>query len=81
MRAFAAVNFSKPILIRGKLKGYSDGKECSHVNNEWTCFFQPMSACETTLLSTGKLIQIPDFRLPDEMTIPVNFRSYGLAFW
>jgi hypothetical protein len=58
MRAFAYLNYSKPVLIQGNIRGYSDGKQCDHVNHDWTCFFFELSSCQKELLKTGKNQQI-----------------------
>jgi hypothetical protein len=81
MRAFAAVNFSKPVIMRGKIMGYSDGSECKHVQNEWMCFFLPMSSSHDDLLKYGKPIDSPSFNLPDEAAVPPIFKELGFVFW
>lgn len=73
-------NYSKPVLIVGHIRGYSDGPECHSVNKDWTCFFLPMSACQSTLLSTGKRLDL-NYKGIDESVIPMQFRHLGLAWW
>jgi hypothetical protein len=81
MRAFAGLNYQKPVIIMGKLMGYSDGKQCEHVNHEWTCFFHEMSSCQNELLKSGKRIDVPSTTYDDNQNIPPQFRHLGLAFW
>eukprot|EP01036_Dinobryon_divergens_P030316 gene30316-39542_t len=81
MRAFAALNFSVPVLIRGKLWGYSEGLECKHVQQEWTCYFQPMTRCDEFLISSGTRIPYGSLQYDDEKNIPDPFKQKGLAFW
>jgi hypothetical protein len=81
MRAFAAVNYSKPVIMRGKLIGYSDAPQCKHVDNEYTCYFHPMSACQQELIATGTSIDAPQFHGGDEMAAPPQFRELGFVFW
>lgn len=79
MHMFAAHNFSVPVLIQGKIIGYSDNKVCDHVQRQWLCYFQPMSECETVLRKTGKQIWL---NLPRRHSpVPDQFAKYGEAFW
>jgi len=84
MRTAKAANYSKPILIIGHIRGYSDGPECDHVNKDWTCFFQPMSSptCQVELLKTGKRVGISlnGVRLDDSI-MPAEFSHVGFAWW
>lgn len=81
MRTFAALDFKVPVLIRGRFIGYSDSKACDHVMHDWTCYFQPISSCQDSLLKTGKLLNYPNFIHSDNRAIPKQFRHLGLAFW
>ena len=74
MRVFASHNYSIPVLIKGRLFGYSDGIECKHVSQDWTCYFQPMSRCQDILLSTGTNIGRGNVRYDDNMNIPPQFK-------
>lgn len=79
MHLFAAYNFSVPVLIQGRIIGYSDNKVCDSVNHAWTCYFQPMSECEDTLRKTGK--QIAGNKPRRHSPVPDAFEKYGFAFW
>lgn len=81
MRAFAASNYSRPILIEGSLKGYSVGRECAHVNHDWTCFFHPMSSCQKELLRSGKRVDPDRYGWNDDDSIPPKYRHLGFSFW
>lgn len=81
MRAFAAVNYSKPVIIEGPMNGYSVCPQCAHVKNDWTCFFLPMSSCQDELIKTGKRVDIPAYDYNDENKIPPSLKHLGLAFW
>ena len=85
LNAAAAYNYTLPVLIRGHLRGYSDGKECSHVHKDWTCLFLPMSSCQETLLLTGRRVDGPPSPPPkahvDTWVVPLEFRHRGLAWW
>ena len=84
MRTAKAINFSKPILIMGHIRGYSDGPECDHVDKDWTCFFQPMSnpTCQKELLSSGRRVgvNLNSVKLDDSI-IPLEFAHVGFAYW
>ncbi|KAJ1411988.1 hypothetical protein B484DRAFT_455497 [Ochromonadaceae sp. CCMP2298] len=82
MVAFSALNFSVPVLIDGRLIGYSDSKACDHAKHEWTCYFQPMSSqlCQQQLLATGRRVRTDN--LPWKPSpVPPQFEQLGLAFW
>lgn len=81
LRALASYNYTIPVIIRGKINGYSEGNDCSHVNNEWTCFFEPLSLCEKELMLTGNQVNPLPIRDNPESLIPPQFLEYGLAFW
>lgn len=84
LKAAAGHNYSLPVLIRGHLRGYSDGKECSHVNKDWTCLFLPMSACQDTLLQHGRRVEWAPGTgkvVLDASIVPPEFRAKGLAWW
>jgi len=84
MRTAKAVNYSKPVLVIGHIRGYSDGPECDHVNKDWTCFFQPTSSreCQAELLRTGKQVgaSLEGVRLDDSI-LPAEFAHVGFAWW
>jgi hypothetical protein len=84
MRVAKAVNYSKPVLIVGHIRGYSDGPECEHANKDWTCFFEPMSssACQSELLRSGKQVgpRLEGVRLDDSL-LPADFSHVGFAWW
>jgi len=84
MRVAKAVNYSKPVLIVGHIRGYSDGPECEHANKDWTCFFEPMSApaCQSELLRSGKQVgpRLDGVRLDDSL-LPAEFSHVGFAWW
>lgn len=80
-RAFAAGNFKIPVLIRGKIVGYSEGPECTSAKHQWTCFFLPMSNCEAELVASGKRIDLPSFNRRDSDAVPKQFSHLGFAFW
>ena len=78
--------YSMPVLIVGHLVGYSEGKDCDHANNDWTCYFLPMSTCQQELLSTGRRIEvnsdvIKDMNIDGSKLIPLPFRHQGMAWW
>lgn len=79
MHLFAAHNFSVPVLIKGRLIGYSDNKMCDHVNHQWTCYFEPMSECEDIMRKTGR--QINSDKPRRSSPIPDQFGHLGLAYW
>lgn len=79
MHLFAAYNYSVPVLIQGRIIGYSDNKVCDSVDHAWTCYFQPMSECEETLRKTGK--QIAGNKPRRHSPVPDQFEKYGYAFW
>lgn len=84
MRTAKAINYSKPILIMGHIRGYSDGPECEYVNKDWTCFFQPMSnpTCQSEMLQTGKRVgaNLVGVKLDDSI-MPSEFSHVGFAYW
>ena len=79
----AGLNYSLPVVIRGHIRGYTAGKECSHVKNDYTCLFLPMSSCQTELFSTGILIKAHKRTKDDvdESMVPPQFAHMGLAWW
>lgn len=79
MYLFAAHNFSVPVLIQGRLIGYSDNKMCDHVNHQWTCYFQPMSECEAIIRKTGR--QIHSDKPRRHSPVPDQFSHLGQAYW
>ena len=79
MHFFASYNFSIPVLIQGRLIGYSDNSVCDYAKHEWTCYFKPMSECEAELLKTGR--RVPDNKPRRYSPIPDEFQKYGSAFW
>ena len=79
MHLFAAHNFSVPILIQGRIIGYSDNSVCDHVKHEWTCYFKPMSECEEIIRNTGRQISADKPRRFSP--IPDQFAQYGYPFW
>ena len=81
LKIAAGSNYSVPVLIRGHLKGYTDGKECSHVRQDWTCLFLPMSAHQEVLLQTGRRVAGVMKPAVDMTVIPKEFRHRGLAWW
>ena len=91
LKVAAGYNYTVPVLIRGHLRGYSDGKECSHVHKDWTCLFLPMSSCQETLLLTGRRVDGPPASSSsssstskghvDTWVVPAEFRQRGLAWW
>jgi hypothetical protein len=82
-RTAAAFNYKIPVLIIGHIRGYSDGKACSHVNKDWTCFFLPMSSCQDELLKTGRQVSTPStFRRHMDITaVPPQFAHRGAGWW
>ena len=84
LKAAVGHNYSVPVLIRGHLRGYSDGRECSHVAKDWTCLFLPMSACQETLLAHGRRVDWAPGTgkvAVDASVVPAEFRDRGLAWW
>ena len=81
LKVAAGLNYSVPVLIRGHLKGYTDGKECSHVRQDWICLFLPMSAHQEELLQTGRRIEGIMKPTVDMSVVPKEFRHRGLAWW
>ena len=81
LKTAAGSNYTVPVLIRGHLKGYTDGKECAHVRQDWTCLFLPMSAHQEVLLQTGRRIEGTMKPAVDISVIPKEFRHRGLAWW
>ena len=84
LRTARALDYQKPVIIVGHIRGYSDGPECQHVNKDWTCFFLPMSepACQQEMIRTGKRIgaDLGAVRLDDSI-LPGNFSQVGFAYW
>jgi hypothetical protein len=76
MRAAKLVNFSMPVIIVGHIFKYSEGGECAHVNHDWTCFFEPMSTCQESLLKFGTVVPVDLNKLSvyDDSIIPEKFR-------
>ena len=88
LKVAAGYNYTVPVLIRGHLRGYSDGKECNHVHKDWTCLFLPMSSCQETLLLTGRRLDGPPTSPSltskghvDAWVVPAEFHTRGLAWW
>lgn len=82
VRTAAYQNYSLPVLIRGHIRSYSDGKECERVNHDWTCFFQPMSACQDELLNYGTKISSPMLHSSSYSSlVPSRFNDMGLEWW
>lgn len=80
IRAAASYNYSVPVLIVGRIYGYTEGFECSHDKFDWTCLFQPMSSCQNEMLNSGKLVQSKNVQEESNL-IPHEFLHKGLAFW
>lgn len=83
MRAASITGYKMPVLIIGSIWKYSEGKECTHVGGDWTCFFLPMSGCQAEIKKTGKQVQVDFNKLTtftDEL-IPAQFRHVGIAYW
>jgi hypothetical protein len=59
-----------PVLLIGKLKGYSEGRECNHVSHDWTCFFKPISNCQDVLLKTGRKIESKSRHAVNQSIVP-----------
>lgn len=78
-QALASLDFKVPVIIRGRMMGYSEGKECEHVKNDWTCFFYPVSKCQEEFLQSGKEVAWKSMSLPD--TTPKQYSHLGFAFW
>eukprot|EP01039_Chlorochromonas_danica_P004648 gene4648-5090_t len=81
MRALSGLNFESPVLIQGRLMGYSDGHECQHVNHDWTCFFNPPSQCHDELLARGQKVDVKRYPANDDEAVPSAFSTQGQAFW
>ena len=81
MKVAAGSNYTVPVLIRGHLKGYTDGKECAHVRQDWICLFLPMSAHQEELLQTGHRVEGIMKPTVDMTVVPKEFRHRGLAWW
>jgi hypothetical protein len=64
----------------GSIRGYSSGKECDHVNHDWTCYFLPMSNNQKELLARGKR-EVAGFKAIDGRVIPSQFAHMGIAWW
>lgn len=80
LRTAAYVNYSIPILIRGHIRSYSDGKECESVNHDWICFFKPLSSCQETLLKSGTQVSSL-MKSPYDDLVPAAFVDLGAAWW
>ena len=80
LRAASYFNYSIPILVKGHVRGYSDGKECDYVHQEWICFFLPSSTCSQLFIDTGTPIPWK-FKEIDDSVIPRKFKHLGLAWW
>jgi hypothetical protein len=79
--AAAALNYSVPVIIQGKINGYSEGTECKSAKQQWTCFFQPLSTCEPEFERTGKKVEVsPKSQVFDDSLVPAIFSSRGLTF-
>jgi hypothetical protein len=76
MRTFAGAQFKLPVLLMGRLHGYSDGPQCSNVKHDWTCYFHPVSSCQAELLATGKRVSIKHWP-SDEACVPPAFAAQG----
>lgn len=81
MRLLHASNFEYPIVVVGKLQGYSSSERCKNSNYEWLCFFLEPSSCQKELLSTGTEVSYGIPNISDEEVIPEPFKSVGLPFW
>jgi hypothetical protein len=82
----AAYNYTVPVLMRGHIRGYSEGKECHHVKKDLTCFFLPSSKCQEEFLLSGKLLPEPNVVSRVEPSaiaslVPLQFADKGLAWW
>jgi hypothetical protein len=81
MRTLAETNFSMPILVRGPLVGYSEGKECENFEFSWNCYFQATSRCEKEILKSGQLIKTTNRSLSNEESIPPAFQMHDFSLW
>jgi hypothetical protein len=81
MRTLAETNFSIPILVRGPLTGYSEGKECEKYDFSWNCYFLSTSRCEKEILKSGFLIKATNRSLSNEESIPPAFQIYDFSVW
>ena len=88
LKALALHDYALPVLITGRLVGYSEGQECGHTAppHDWTCYFLPVSGCQQELLATGRQVEIKAERL-DAMAIdtarliPPAFQARGMGWW
>lgn len=80
LRTAAHLNFSKPVLIRGHIRSYSDGKECESVNHDWICFFKPLSRCQEKLLASGTQVSSLMRSSYDDL-VPASFSEMGIGWW
>lgn len=54
MRALVSFNFSIPVLIIGKIKGYSTVSACDKYDQDWRCFFEDLSNCQSEVTNNAK---------------------------
>ena len=82
MRVFSLQHYQIPVLVRGKLKGYSDDiPECDHVaDNSWTCYFQPSSKCEKKWLAEKVTIVPSSMNMMDDL-VPPEFAHMSVSWW
>ena len=80
VRAAAFHNYSVPVLLTGKIRGYSDTSLCNHVNNEWSCYFQRLSPCHDHLISSG-IKKDFKFKTVDDSMVPQQFSHMGISWW
>ena len=88
LKMLALHDYALPVLIAGRIVGYSEGPECGHTvpPNDWTCYFLPISGCQQELLTNGRQVDVKPERL-DKLAIDVGhlippaFQARGMAWW
>lgn len=76
-----------PVLLEGRIRGYTDGIDCAHVSHDVSCLFKSTSPCHESFIkvpASGPPSSVRanyQFREVDESTIPSQFHHMGLAWW
>ena len=72
----AHYDYRIPVLLIGPAHGYSEGPECNTAKHDWTCFFRPISKCQSEWLKTGKrLPNKPRHLIRDNMVPKVRYHE------
>lgn len=69
-------DYQLPIIITGKIRGYTDDERCRKNSYEWTCVFEPISNCAIEDLTPSNELPI-SISWRTTPSVPQQFQKYG----